>query len=340
MQIEEKDFIKFLTVNQAIIGNTIRTYTNRFQIIKRWLEENKKELTRESVTDFLYEQKYTLQRTNSTVNTYRNVFVQIDRFCKYHNLPHGFTEETKNLPKTRPEITILSEEEIELLLSTRLEYQNRNGVDCSDLDEKNLTLTSFLAITGCRFDEAASLKIKRLDIENGKAFLVQTKNKDNRYVYFDGEHLKHSLKKLIEGRSPEDLVFVSSTGSKILPGTYNDDLRRRAERAGIMKRVHAHLLRHTFATHLLRAGVDITIVSTLLGHKDIRVTYETYIHLADTTLQSATKKHPLLRKYVTASEIIDEFKKQVDTFSFEKDKRFNFQILQSSNGIELKLLLT
>lgn len=69
----------------------------------------------------------------------------------------------------------MSEIELEQLLSTNVEYKNRNGKDNSNLDDKYLTLTEFLAITGCRFDEAASLQIKRLDIENGKAYLVQPK---------------------------------------------------------------------------------------------------------------------------------------------------------------------
>ena len=77
--IKEQDFIKFLTINQGIVGNTIRTYSNRFRIITAWLEDNNLELTNENVINFLYEQKNALRRSNSTVNTYRNVFLLIDK---------------------------------------------------------------------------------------------------------------------------------------------------------------------------------------------------------------------------------------------------------------------
>lgn len=340
--IQEKDFIKFLTINQGIVGNTIRTYSNRFRIIMAWLDNKNLELTNENVTNFLYEQKYTFKRSNSTVNTYRNVFLLIDKYCKYHSLPFGFTEGTKNLPKTHPDITILSEDELISLLSTKVEYKNRNGKDNSCLDDKYLTLTEFLAITGCRFDEAASLQIKRLDIENGKAYLVQTKNGDNRNVYFDGDTLKNSLRKLIQGRESDELVFTGSTGSKIIPGTFNENLRLRGRLAGISKfeRLHAHILRHTFATHLLQSGADITIVSKLLGHKDIRVTYETYIHLADKTLQKAVRKHPLLRKYENPQDRIDEFLELLNKFKFGTDSRFNFKINGDNNSYSILLSLS
>ncbi len=341
MQIEEKDFVKFLTINQGIVGNTIRTYSNRFRIIVAWLENNNLELTNENVINFLYEQKHTLRRSNSTVNTYRNVFLLIDKYCKYHNLPFGFTDGTKNLPKTHPDITILSEVELVSLLSTKVEYKNRNGKDNSSLDDKYLTITEFLAITGCRFDEAASLQIKRLDIENGKAYLVQTKNGDNRNVYFEGDNLKQSLRGLIQGRDSEELIFTGSTGNKIFPGTFNENLRLRGKLAGISKfeRLHAHILRHTFATHMLQAGIDITLVAKLLGHKDIRITYETYIHLADTTLQKAVRKHPLLRKYENPQDRIDEFLELVNKFKFGADSRFNFKINGNNNSYNILLSL-
>lgn len=341
MFIEEKDFKKFLTINQGIVGNTIRTYSNRFRIIMSWLKDNNLELTNENVINFLYEQKHTLKRSNSTVNTYRNVFLLIDKYCKYHNLPFGFTEGTKNLPKTHPDITILSEDELKSLLSTKVDYKNRNGKNNSNLDDKYLTLTMFLAITGCRFDEAASLQIKRLDIENGKAYLVQTKNGDNRNVYFEGDKLKNSLRGLIQGRDSDEIVFTGSTGNKILPGTFNENLRLRARLAGISKheRLHAHILRHTFATQILQSGEDITVVSRLLGHKDIRVTYETYIHLADATLQKAVRKHPLLRGYENPQDRIDEFIEAINKFKFGADKRFDFKINEENNSYKIYLSL-
>ncbi len=338
MQTKEEEFQKFLVVNQGLVGSTVHTYLNRFQRIKRWLHENNLELTQQSVVDFLFE-KTEQELSNSTINTYRQTFIHIDLYCKSHGLPYGFTEGTKNLPKIQPEIIILSEEELERLLDTHLTYKNRNGVDCSTLDDKYLTLTMFLAYTGCRFEEAASLKIKRLDIGNGKATLVDTKNKQNRFVYFEGAPIKEALTKLIKDRDPEDLVFTGSTGKHVIPGTFNDNIRLRAQKAGINKRTHAHLLRHSFATHLLMAGNDITIVSTLLGHKDIRTTYETYVHLADTALQKGAQKHPLMRKFISAEEKIKEAVEMLEKLNLGSDSRLIYNLIQNNSSLEFKLSL-
>ncbi len=296
MQISDQDFIQYLTIRKKLEPRSIRTYTIRFRVILRWLTGNNIELNKKTVETFLFELKEK-ELSNSTINTYVQTLKHIEGYCKNNDLPTGFMEGIESLPKTQSEIIILSLDELEKLQNTPLEYRNRNGVDCSDLDRKYLTLTSFLIITGCRFEEAASLKIKRLDIANGRAALVKTKNKKNRFIFFNGS-IKDDLANLIAGRSSEDLVFTNSKDKHVVPGDFNNNLRLRASIAGIEKRVHAHLLRHSFATHLLIAGVDVAIVSTLLGHKDIQTTYDTYVHLADDTLQRAAMKHPLLRRNV------------------------------------------
>jgi len=339
MEIREEDFKKFLKVNRRIQSNTLRTYLNRFKIISSWFSSRNLELNKENVADYLYFLEEERGLSNSAINTHRNTLVHMDAFCKYKNLSFGFTEGTLNRPKTHPEITILAEQELKALLTTPLTYKNRNGVNNSDLDKKYLTFTKFMAYTGCRIDEASLLKIKRLDIEDGRAFLIETKNGDNRYVYFEGDDIKSALRDLTYGRDPEDLVFTGSTGKKVLPGTFNDNLRLRAKHAGINNhtKLRSHILRHTFATQMLRAGNDITIVSKLLGHKDIRVTYETYIHLADETLKKAIRKHPLVKPYISAQEIIEEFKEQMKKFDFGSDKRFEYVFTENNNGLELKL---
>jgi len=335
MNIDEKDFVQYLTIKKKLAPKTVKTYRIRFLVVERWLNQNKVELNKYSFEKFLFELK---ERglSNAALNTYIQTFSHLDGFCKDRGLPTGFTDGIENLPKTRSEIVILSVDEINHLVSTELEYKNRNGVDCSDLDRKYRTLTNFLAITGCRFEEAASLQIKRLDVANGRATLVNTKNKDNRYIYFDGP-IKNDLEYLINGRKPEDLVFTNSRGQHIKPGDYNNDLRLRAKTAGINKRVHAHLLRHSYATHLLMSGVDITMVATLLGHRDVQTTYDTYVHLADDTLKKAAMRNPLVRQYVNPSEIIRTIRDTIESFHLGDDTRFDYKISESGDKINFEL---
>ena len=335
MNIDVQDFVQYLTIKKKLAPKTIDTYKIRFLVVQRWLVENQSELNKYSFEKFLFQLK---ERglSNSALNTYIQTFNHLDGFCKDRGLPTGFTEGIENLPKTHSEIIILSVDEINRLVSTELEYKNRNGVDCSDLDRKHRTFTSFLALTGCRFEEAASLQVKRIDIDNGRATLVNTKNKDNRYIYFGGP-IKKDLEYLIKDRKPEDLIFTNSRGQHIKPGDFNNDLRLRAKTAGINKRVHAHLLRHSFATHLVIAGVDIAIVATLLGHRDIKTTYETYVHLADDTLKKAAMRSPLVRQYVEPVEIIKSIRDTLEGFHLGDDQRFEYNISESGSMLNFKL---
>src|SRR6266700_499406 len=99
MQIEEKEFKKFLTITKGLSKNSIRTYTNRFLVIKRWLHDNELKLTADTAVDFLFEKKDEQELSNAAVNTYRQALIHIDAYCKSHSLSHGFTEGLKNLPK-------------------------------------------------------------------------------------------------------------------------------------------------------------------------------------------------------------------------------------------------
>lgn len=337
MKIDEQEFVQYLTIKKHLAPKSVDTYKIRFLVVQRWLVENKTDLNKISFEKFLFELKEK-ELSNSTLNTYIQAIKHLDGFCKDRGLPAGFTDGIENLPKTQSDISILSNDEMNLLLSTHLEYKNRNGVNCEDLDFKYLTLTQFLAITGSRFGEATTLRIKRLDIENGKATLVNTKNRKNRYIYFEGP-IKQSLKLLIQGRNPDDLVFTNSKDQFIKPGDFNIDLRLRAKKAGINKRVHAHLLRHCYGTQLVIADVDIAKVATLMGHRDIRTTFETYVHLADDTLQKASMRNPLVRQYVEPSEILKSLKESFDSYQLVNDKRFKFEITQTEGEFRCSVIV-
>lgn len=337
MQIDEQDFIQYLTIKKKLYPNSIRTYAGRFRIVNRWLSANNAELSKKSVERFLYEKKDKEGLSNAAVNTYIQTLNHIEGYCKDRGLSAGFMNGVENLPKTQPEINPLTPEETERLLHTNLEYKNRNGVSCEDLDERYLALITFIAFTGCRFEEAASLKVKRLDIGNGRAFIVNTKNKQNRFVFFEGE-IKELLRKLVSGKSDEGLVFTNSTGQHFHPGDFNNDLRLRAQKAGITKRVYAHLLRHSYATQLYKSTHDITLVATILGHRDIKTTNDTYVHLDTEYLQKSIQRHPLLRRYIEPMEILKSIKSAIDGFRIDEDNRFTYNILVTDRGLEIRIM--
>ncbi len=334
MKIQEQDFVQFLTIKGKLAKKTIDTYRIRFRIINRWLETNKIELDKYAFEKFLYELREK-DLSNSAINTYIQTAKHIEGYCKDRGLPTGFSEGIESMPKTHPEINPLTHDEVEQLFNTHLEYKNRNGVNCDSLDLKYVTLTKFLALTGSRIEEAASLKIKRLDIDNGQAYLVNTKNKQNRYVFFDGE-IKFALTELVKGRKDDDLVFTNSKGEHIKNGDFNKDLQLRAKKAGITKRVHAHLLRHSFGTSLYKSSHDVVAVKELMGHKDIKSTM-IYVSLDTEYLKKSAQRHPLLRKYIKPIERIKEVKECIQALNLDDDNRLDFSLLEHSGTLKFEV---
>lgn len=333
MQIDEKDFISFITIKQNLAKQSIRHCIIRIRIINKWFAE--KELTKENVEKFFLELKEKGLKNNS-LNTYYFVFRQLKKYYKDRNLNDDFLDGFSSFRKTKPDIIIFTPEEIEKILNTSLKYGIYWGKDCNFLDFRYRTMTMFLAYTGCRYSEAAELKVKRLDLSTGRAIFINTKTNENRSAYFT-EPLKSNLQELVEGRNPDDYVFRNSKETKIQVTDFSADLKKRAKVAGITKRTFPHNFRHSYITHMLEAGVPITEVASLVGHKDIQTTFSTYMHLADKTLQKAAMRHPMVRKNVDPKEIIKSIKETLENFHLENDPRFDYLISENGESLHFKL---
>ena len=103
--------------------------------------------------------------------------------------------------------------------------------------------------------------------------------------------LIHSRSKLVKEREI-DYLFLSKNGKILTRAMINNILKKYAVLAGIKKKVSPHILRHSFATHLLIGGADLRFVQALLGHSDISTT-QIYTHLDKHVLKEVYKTyHP------------------------------------------------
>ena len=329
MQIDEKDFISFITIKKSLSRQSIRHCEIRIRVFNKWFSD--KELTKETVEQFFLDLK-SKGLKNNTLNTYRFVFLQLVDYCRDRGLPSNFLDGFVSFKKTKPDIIIFTLEEIEKMINTSLEYGRFHGKDCSFLDFRYRTMTMFLAYTGCRFAEASTLKIKRLDISAGRATFIDTKTNENRSVFFT-EPLKSNLLQLINGKSLDDYVFRNAMEKQVNAPDFSEDLKRRAKEAGIIKRVFPHNFRHSYITHLLEAGVPITEVASLVGHKDIQTTYSTYMHLADKTLQRAAMRHPAVRQNVNPNEILESINENIESLHLEFDFRFKYSLKKTNKRL-------
>lgn len=132
--------------------------------------------------------------------------------------------------------------------------------------------------SGLRLSELIGLRWLDLNLDAGEV-CVLGKGRKTRIVPV-GRHAITALRALgeAEGREPESPVFRGRKGAPISPRTVQVRMKTLAMRQGFAKHVHPHLLRHTFASHMLESSGDLRAVQELLGHADIATT-QIYTHL-------------------------------------------------------------
>ena len=163
---------------------------------------------------------------------------------------------TPKKPKKLP--VVLSRDEVKRL------------IDAADSEKKKL-IVMVLYATGLRVSELINLKVKDLDFNEGVIRVVSGKGKKDRVVTVS-ERLLRRLKDYVRTKTPEDYVFVSKYGDKLSSRYIQYLVKDLALAAGISKEVTPHVLRHSYATHLLEAGTNIRVIQELLGHANLQTT--------------------------------------------------------------------
>jgi site-specific recombinase XerD len=158
---------------------------------------------------------------------------------------------------------------------------------------KHRILLGVLYGCGLRCSELCHVRLRDLDFERKVLHVVQGKGKKDRYVPLS-EHLIRGLQDYISSEKPQEWLFNGQATGVAGSGSANPYSQRgvqfavkhAAKHAGVMKEVHVHTLRHTFATHLLEDGLDIVTVKELMGHSRIQTTL-VYLHVARSNPQRA-----------------------------------------------------
>ncbi|MFH0808411.1 MAG: site-specific tyrosine recombinase/integron integrase [archaeon] len=153
---------------------------------------------------------------------------------------------------------------------------------------KHKLIIKFLYGTGLRVSEIVNLKKCDLDFDEGLIHIRLTKGKKDRFVKIP-DSMKRDLERFCELEKGVYL-FESNRGGKLTTATIQAILKNSVKKAGIKKRVYPHLLRHSFATHLLEAGTDLRIIQKLLGHSDIKTT-QIYTQISQASIKNI--KSPL-----------------------------------------------
>ena len=141
--------------------------------------------------------------------------------------------------------------------------------------------------SGLRISEVAHLKVSDIDTDRMTVLVRQGKGKKDRYTILSKVALG-TLAQYLETYKPTSWLFPGATpGTPITESSIGCIMRAAKKRAGITKRATMHVLRHSFATHLLEQGTDIRSVQSLLGHRSIMTTV-VYLHVSPKSLSRVT----------------------------------------------------
>jgi len=144
---------------------------------------------------------------------------------------------------------------------------------------KHRVLLALIYSAGLRVSEVCSLKISDIDSDRMQIRVVKSKGKCDRYVPLS-EVMLCGLRRYVQSSLPKVYLFNGRIkGEPLGTGAVQQSFRLALKKAGIIKEVSVHSLRHTYATHLLEEGVDIVTIKELLGHASIQTTM-VYLHVA------------------------------------------------------------
>ena len=149
-----------------------------------------------------------------------------------------------------------------------------NIIDTSDLlGLRNRLVMELLYATGIRVSELVNIKIDDIDINNKSIYVIGKGNKE-RVVFFNDVTKKYLGMYINESKNirKEEYLILNKDGNGITTRGIRLILDNVIKRTSIIKNIHPHTLRHTFATHLLNNGCDLLTVQELLGHASISTT--------------------------------------------------------------------
>ena len=286
-------FLHYLIVEKGLSKNTIEAYSHGLTRFLNHLRgkgvQELRDVGKFHIRGFLL----ALRKKNLSPKSIVRNLVAIRTFFRFL-IQEGILEtnpaeeiESPKVAKTLPEI--LSLKEIEQILE-QPDLQTPLGI-------RDRAMLEMLYATGMRVSELTHLPTHQVNLEGGYV-LVYGKGSRERIVPLGGEAMKwvavylRTARGVLAKRKESPSLFISRSGRGMSRQRFWKNLKDYARRAGLRKRITPHLLRHSFASHLLERGADLRSVQMMLGHVDISTT-QIYTHVTGERLKKIHKQyHP------------------------------------------------
>ncbi|MEM1084259.1 MAG: tyrosine recombinase [Verrucomicrobiota bacterium] len=292
MEREIDGFVLYLATERGLSDAYQHSIRQTLEALAHWVGKRQgglRELGTNELSDFLLERK----EDGLSAASLRITTVHLKVFFRWL-ASKGWLEmdPAEPLLSPRPDQSLpetINRETVEQLL---------NGIDTTrSLGRRDRAILELFYASGLRLSELCSARLEIYDEEEG--FLrVTGKGNKTRMVPVGGrareaiaDYLRNERPKLVGKRTGSE-IFLSVRGGKLSPDRVRQIVKERAAQAGIDGKIYPHLLRHSFATHLLEGGADLRVIQELLGHADISTT-QIYTHVDGSRLKSVYKRfHP------------------------------------------------
>ncbi len=291
MEKQIKNFLDFLENDKKASKNTLQSYERDIMQFYKYAETSRLVYTKATEEDIkkYFKHLEELGKKPSTISrnlaTIRAFYQYLLRNRKVKKDPTEAVQAPK-IEKRAP--SVLSAQEIELLLD------QPKGVELKGIRDK--AMLEFAYATGMRVTEIISLDVNDVNLEEG--YVVCKSETKQRNIPLGslslkalGEYINNARPIIIKDDSVKAL-FVNTNGKRLTRQGFWKIVKYYKEQAHITKDITPHVLRHSFATHLLQNGADLKAIQTMLGHSDISST-QIYMQFQDESLKNVYKKaHP------------------------------------------------
>jgi site-specific recombinase XerD len=253
--------------------NTVKTYVNSFELFINYFRETP--LIAIDENDIRRYLKKLVQEGKS--NSYINLAINSIKF--YYEVVKEMPNRFYSIERPRKRETlpkVLSKSEILSIIDHTQNIKHR-------------CIVSLLYSAGLRRSELINLKIEHVDSKRMLIRIEASKGQKDRYTLLSQKVLE-DLRKYFKIWKPKHWLFEGQKGDKYSPASVRMIVKKAAIKAGIRRSISPHMLRHSFATHLLENGADLRYIQSLLGHSS-SVTTEIYTRVAVTSFNSI--KNPL-----------------------------------------------
>lgn len=284
-------FLDYLSVEKGLSPNTIQSYSLDLKKLFLFFHKQKISFSKAEEEDLIKFVHYH-SRANLSPRSLSRIISATRSFYRFLVLD-GLIAKSPATNLSTPKLWMdlpkfLTEQEVENLLEQPKEKNTRGLRDKAMLE--------LLYAAGLRVSELVSLKLKNVFLEQSYV-LCQGKGGKERIVPFGHsaqealrEYLQKARPKLLKREDPS--LFLSSWGGAFTRQGFWKMLKRYGGQAGLEKKISPHVLRHSFATHLLEGGADLRSVQLMLGHSQITTT-QIYTHVSRKHLRKVYDKyHP------------------------------------------------